>query len=496
MPFGVEIDVQEVKASEATHSRPGTPMLRTYPGSTTAPLSGREILGQRTALGPALRNPELTIGRQHLVFPAELSTGDRLVFDGSKCRLYRKTNSEPEWIQPQGAPATLQPGRNRVVLSFGSDLPPQFRVAVSLVKHYPESNLPESERQPPAEAESIPRAVQQEIDAGLFPGAVVLVGRPGQVLYKEAFGDAQIVPDKFKMHTDHIFDLASVTKVVATGTAFGICVDDGRIRFDTPIAQALPELSGRGIESITVEHLATHTSGFDNAKYWQRAQGEAMLELMLGASPQWKPGSRFYYSCLNMILLGRMVEHASGQRLDAFCQARIFRPLGMHDTAFGPLCRSPRVVPSGAPEIGQIEDEQARVAGRPVGNAGLFSTAGDLARFCEMMLGGGRLGDVRILSQESHRRMTRNQLAPPLPAHGFAWDMDLHASHRPSRLSEKAYGHSGHTGQSIWIDPEKQVYLIVLTNRNHPKRIDGERKTQQYQARARIGDAALRLLGY
>ncbi len=348
----------------------------------------------------------------------------------------------------------------------------------------------------PGEAAPIARAVQRELDAGLFPGAVVVVGRPGCVLYRGAFGYARVVPDKLKMQVDHIFGLASVTKVVATGTAFGICVDDGRLRFDMPIHSALPALTGDGIEPITVAQLATHTSGFDNAKYHTEAQGEAMLQRMLGVSPRWKPGSRYFYSCLNMILMGRMVERASGQRLDAFCQSRIFRPLGMTDTAFGPLEPSPRVVPSGAPAIGQIEDQQARLAGRPVGNAGLFSTAGDLARFCEMMLGEGRLGKVRILSQESHRRMTRNLLEPPLPARGFAWDMDPRALHRPTRLSSRAYGHSGHTGQSLWIDPEKQVYVIVLTNRNHPKMGVGERKTRQYQARARIGDAALQFLNY
>lgn len=349
---------------------------------------------------------------------------------------------------------------------------------------------------PPDASIPISRAVQQEIDAGLFPGAVVLVGRPGKVLYEEAFGHARIVPDKVKMSKDHIFDLASVTKVVATCTAYGICVDDGRLRFDMPIAQALPGVCGSGTGSITVTHLATHTSGFNNAKYNERAQGEAMLERMLGAVPEWKPGSHYCYSCLNMIYLGRMVEKAAGQRLDAFCQARIFQPLGMADTSFGPLRPSPRVVPTGAPEAGQIEDLQARVAGRPVGNAGLFSTAGDLARFCEMMLGEGRLGDVRVLSRASHNWMTRNQLAPPLPARGFGWELDAQSLHRPTRLSEKAYGHSGHTGQSIWIDPEKQVYVIVLTNRNHPQMVGGERKNQQYQARARIGDATLQALGY
>jgi CubicO group peptidase (beta-lactamase class C family) len=346
------------------------------------------------------------------------------------------------------------------------------------------------------EAVPIPRAVQRELDAGLFPGAVVLVGRPGQILSTGAFGLAQVVPEAVKMREDHVFDLASVTKVVATTTAFGICVDDSRLRFGMSIREALPELCGSRIDEITVDQLATHTSGFDNTKFHQGASGEAMLERMLAVSPRWPPGSRFCYSCLNLILLGRMVERASGQRLDAFCQSRIFDPLGMRDTAFGPLHPSSRVVPTGAPERGQIEDEQARLAGRPVGNAGLFSTAGDLARFCEMMAGEGRRGDVRILSPETHRRMTRNQLAPPLPAHGFGWDMDRRALHRPTRLSETAYGHSGHTGQSIWIDPAKQVYVIVLTNRNHPKMVGGERKNEQYRARARIGDAALRFLGY
>jgi len=168
----------------------------------------------------------------------------------------------------------------------------------------------------------------------------------------------------------------------------------------------------------------------------------------------------------------------------------------MRDTSFGPLLPSSRVVPSGASEIGQIEDAQARIAGRPVGNAGLFSTAADLARFCEMMLGEGRLGEIRVLSPESHRLMTRNLLAPPLPARGFGWELDVNSLHRPTRLSKRAYGHSGHTGQSIWIDPERQVYVIVLTNRNHPQFVGGSRKDDQYRARARIGDAALASLGY
>jgi len=160
--------------------------------------------------------------------------------------------------------------------------------------------------------ETIPQAVGREIEAGLFPGVVLLVGRPGRVLYHEAFGYARIVPEKVPMQKDSIFDLASVTKVVATATAFGVCVDDGSLRFGMPIRQGLPDLSGSGIDPITVDQLATHTSGFDNTKYHGQARGEAMLEQMLHASPQWEPGSRYFYSCLNMILLGRMVEGRAG----------------------------------------------------------------------------------------------------------------------------------------------------------------------------------------
>ena len=384
-----------------------------------------------------------------------------------------------------------------MVLSAVAALPVWASSALSGEANRGKPNIAQIAGEVPAtQTEQIEQAVQTELDAGLFPGTVVLVGRPGKVLYHEAFGHARLVPDKLEMRKDSIFGLASITKVVATGTAFGVCVDESLLDFDMPIGKALPELSSKGIERIAVEHLATHTSGLSNVKYHVRARGEEMLKLMLTTSPQCEAGTRYSYSCLNMILMGRMVERATGQRLDSFCRERIFEPLGMRDTAFGPLEPSPQVVPSGAPGIGQIEDGQARVAGRPVGNAGLFSTAADLARFCEMLLGEGQLGDVRILSKRSHARMTHNLLAAPLPARGFCWDMDLRTSHRPKRLSDRAYGHSGHTGQSIWIDPEKMVYVIVLTNRNHPKMVGGARKVEQYRARGRIADAALESLGY
>ena len=320
-----------------------------------------------------------------------------------------------------------------------------------------------------ASVKRIHQAVEKEIDAGWFPGTVVLVGRPGKILYHEAYGYARITPKKVKMQKDSVFGLASVTKTIATGTVYGVCVDDGLLKFDLPIQQALPKLSGSGIDKITVQDLGTHTSGFSNVKYYKQAQGDEMIKLILTTSPKWKVGSRYHYSCLNMILIGLAVERASGKRLDRFCKKRIFNPLGMDDTSFGPLKASERIVPSGNPVIGAIEDTQARLAKRPVGNAGLFSTAPDLAKFCEMMLGKGKRGNVRILSKSTCEKMTRNLLPDTMASQAFCWDMNLKSTHRPQRLSKKAYGKSGHTGQSVWIDPVKNVYVIVLTNRNHPR---------------------------
>lgn len=345
--------------------------------------------------------------------------------------------------------------------------------------------------------ERVAAAVRREIGEGLFPGAVVLLGRPGEVLYHEAFGDAQVVPAKVAMRKDTLFEVASVTKAVATATAVGICVDDGRLAFDMAARRALPELCGEKMDQVTLTQLGTHTSGLANKKYHEGAKSqEEMFRAMLAASPKAEPGAEYCYACINMILLGFMVERASGMPLDEFCRARIFEPLGMSDTRFGPVPASPRVAASGAPTAGQIEDYQARAFGRPIGNAGLVTTAADLARFCQMMLAGGKLGDVRILSERSHRYLTHNLLDSRFSPRTFGWDMNPKASHRPSRLSAAAYGHSGHTGQSVWIDPEKQVYVIVLTNRNHPSWGTGDRGRRQYEARARIGDAMLEAYGY
>ncbi len=338
-----------------------------------------------------------------------------------------------------------------------------------------------------ATSESLAQIVTAGIEDGYCKGAVVLVGTPEEVLLHEAFGHARVEPEQVAMRKDSCFDLASVTKVAATATACAVCVDKGLIDLDRPLREYLPDISGKGIEQVTLRQMGAHTSGLDNRKFTPQYRGDAMIRAMLAAAPCREPGSRYEYSCLNFILLGLVVEKVSGKPLDAFCQEHVFRPLGMNDTRFGPVPDSLRLVGNSVQQPGQISDEQARLAGRPVGNAGLFSTAPDLARFCRMMLHNGQAGDRRILSDTVIADMTRRSPAA-VSARGFGWDLE--AAGRPKALSDATYYHTGWTGQSMWIDPGSKRYVIVLTNRDHPRPI-GSLYQGAKQFRACVADSAL-----
>ncbi len=338
----------------------------------------------------------------------------------------------------------------------------------------------------------ISRAVRGEIEAGLFPGAVIMLGRPGEVLYHEAFGRARVRPVCVPMQRDTVFDLASVTKVAATATAAAIAIEDGLLDFASRVSTYLPRFSAPGTDAVTVGQLGTHTGGLTNIKF-PDLTGEAMLDALEAAPLAWPPESAYEYTCRAFILLGLVVEAATDRSLAEFCDERIYRPLGMADTRFGPIESTPRLA-GNEREGGQISDEQAQTAGRPIGNAGLFSTAPDLARFAEMMLGRGTRDGVTIISESMHKQITARMSPRHLPARGFGWDLrpPLEAPARPHLLSDVAYGHTGWTGQSLWIDPLANLYLIILTNRTHPSRRDDHETAAV--ARARIGDTVLESL--
>jgi len=329
--------------------------------------------------------------------------------------------------------------------------------------------------------------VEAAIAAHKMPGAVVLVGRGSDVPYRKAFGRRAIVPSPEAMTVDTVFDIASLTKVVATTTAVMLLVEEGRVGLDEAVASYIPEFGKYGKQKITVRHLLTHVSGLradlDLPVEFEGA-GTA-IRLACEEVPESAPGEKMVYSDINFFLLGEIVRRASGQPLETFARTRIFEPLGMEHTMFlPPASLVPRIAPTeactplgwpcGGPGAtmlrGTVHDPTARRMGGVAGHAGVFSTADDLARFCRMLLGGGTLGNVRLLSPFSVALMTRPATPPDIgQVRGLGWDIDSRfALNRGDLFPIGSFGHTGWTGTSIWIDPGTRTYVIFLSNRVHP----------------------------
>jgi len=321
-----------------------------------------------------------------------------------------------------------------------------------------------------------------------FPGAVLLVARKGKVVYRKAFGLSQTVPGPRPMTADMIFDLASVTKPVATATAVMILVERGEIRLWDRVKTYVPEFStwygekGVAGEEARLWHLLTHTSGlppYTDAEEAAKKLGDpcstADLVKLIAALPKESPvGTKFVYSCLNYITLAHIIREVSGKTVAEFAAETIFKPLGLKRTFFRPpeellsLC-VPTQFFDGVPLRGVVHDPLARLQGGVSGNAGLFSTADDLAVFSQTLLDGGRRGGVRVLSPLSVERMTEIYPRVGESGRGLGWDIDTdYSTVRGDLFGPRSYGHSGYTGTSIWIDPETQTAVVFLTNRVHP----------------------------
>jgi len=329
--------------------------------------------------------------------------------------------------------------------------------------------------------------------AGLLHGLVVAVGgRESQDLCW-AWGDAAVSPVCRPMAVDAIFDVASVTKVVATTSACAVCIDRGLLDPDAPVAHYLPSIGQFADHPIRVRELATHASGYGNRKF-NHFGADGILRAAVDSPPERLPGERFEYSCRNFLILGQLVEQITGEDLASFCAEHLFTPLGMRDTRFGPLDPvSDRVVPTDMP-AGTIADPQARLAPRAVGNAGLFTTAHDLATFCRMILNGGTAQGRTILHERSLRWLLHPCNDAGLPRHAFGWNMRPAGDcpQRPTALTDAAIGHGGWTGQSVWIDPQLGLYVIVLTNRTHVA-TPVETHDDSERIRARIADHLIAL---
>jgi uncharacterized protein YbbC (DUF1343 family) len=359
-----------------------------------------------------------------------------------------------------------------------------------------------------ARLDRLDAVVEDAIQDKLLPGAVVVIGRADRVVWQKAYGHRALVPDAEPMTLDTMFDLASLTKVVATTTAVMLLVEEGQLRLSDRVASFIPGFERHGKGRITIGDLLTHVSGLrpdlDLDEDW--VGYDTAIELAVEEVPADSPGRRFVYSDINFFLLAEIVARISGERFDDFVRSRIFGPLGMRDTTFNPPASLvPRIAPTqpctpygwpcdvpGARMLrGVVHDPTARRMGGVAGHAGLFSTAADLAVFARMLLGGGAADGTRVLSPLTVARMT----SPATPvgetnARGLGWDFDSSfSSNRGELLPLGSFGHTGFTGTSLWIDPATGLFVVFLSNRVHP---DGKGDVTPLRARvATIAAAAL-----
>lgn len=343
--------------------------------------------------------------------------------------------------------------------------------------------------------ETIDRVVTRGIKAGGFPGAAVVVGRKGSAVWEKGFGRIDWAASSSRVSaTETIYDLASLTKVIGTTTAVMILYDEGRIKLDAPVVTYLPEFTGGYKDSVTVRQLLEHRSGLPaDRDLWRIAHSPAEArQVVLEASLECKPGQCYIYSDLGAITLGMMVERITGQGLDVFLHERVFAPLGMVNTFFKPADSvkfrvAPTEVspPRGYPLQGEVHDENAYALGGVAGHAGLFSTASDLSIFAQMILEGGEYKGVRIVSDSAVKLFTTR--ASGSRALGWAMADGQWGSGR--FMSEGSFGHVGYTGTSLWIDPEREMFVILLTNRVHAARARQPAKVIA-DVRADLTDAA------
>jgi beta-glucosidase-like glycosyl hydrolase/CubicO group peptidase (beta-lactamase class C family) len=344
-----------------------------------------------------------------------------------------------------------------------------------------------------AEAEAI---VARHAGEKAYPGGVLAVGRDGALVELRPFGRLSYDADAPDVAADSVYDLASLTKIVATTTMAMILVDEEKLDIDKPVSAFLPKWKGGGRERVTVFHLLTHSSGLDAvAPLYKELKGKAAFVERIESLPlAYEPGTKSVYSDLGEILLGEVLERVAGEPLDAFVKRRVLDPLGMKDTTWKP---GPELLPRIAPTErdpwrgrllrGEVHDENAFAMGGIAPHAGLFGTASDLARFAQMMLNGGVYDQRRIASRATVERFTR-RAGVPGSSRALGWDTPAPGSSAGTRMSASAFGHTGFTGTSLWIDPERRLFVILLTNRVHPSR---DNDTLPKVVRAAVADAVV-----
>ncbi|HEY8232882.1 MAG TPA: serine hydrolase domain-containing protein [Vicinamibacteria bacterium] len=390
--------------------------------------------------------------------------------------------------------------------------------AAAALFRYPEavSAAAAPEGQPPegfraGGLEAVDAIVRDAIAARAFPGGVVAIGRRGSLAHLRAFGKLSYDAEAAAVQPDTIYDLASLTKVVATTTLAMILVDEAKLDIDDRVSDFFPAFTGSGKERVRLRDLMTHSGGLEWwAPLYKDLKGKAAYVDRIVAMPlAYEPGSKAVYSDLGIILLGAVIERLEGAPLDELCRRRVTGPLGMKDTMYVPDAGLvARIAPTendpwrGRLLRGEVHDENCAALGGVSGHAGLFGTAPDLARLATVLLDEGRWEGKRIVTRATIELFTK-RAGVPLASRALDWDTPANEkSERSSTpgapgytaagslLSARSFGHTGFTGTSMWMDPERELYVILLTNRVHPTRENNAIRA----VRAQVADAAVRAL--
>jgi CubicO group peptidase (beta-lactamase class C family) len=406
-----------------------------------------------------------------------------------------------------GAPRAVS--RRRVTVSGAA------AAALGLFR-YPGAAVPGDDVQPPAGfrpggLEAVDAVVRRALAAAAFPGGVLAIGRGGELAHLRAFGRLSYDEGAAAVEPDTIYDLASLTKVVVTTTLAMMLVDEGKLDLDARVRDFHPGFAGGAKDRVTLRQLLTHSGGLLWwAPLYKELQGKAAyLQRIVAMDLDYEPGTKAVYSDLGLILLGDVVERLGGAPLAELARERVSGPLGMRDTLFRPPADLvPRVAPTendpwrGRVLRGEVHDENAFALGGVAPHAGLFGTAPDLARFAAMLLDEGRFSGRRLVSRATIELFTE-RAGVPLASRALGWDTPANETGERSStpgapgytsagtlLSPRSFGHTGFTGTSIWIDPERELYVILLTNRVHPTRENNKIRA----VRAEVADAAVRAL--
>lgn len=333
--------------------------------------------------------------------------------------------------------------------------------------------------------------IENAIKRHIFPGAAVIVGTPEKVLYQKAYGHFTYQPDSKEVNNESLFDMASCTKVFATTTCMMKLVDQGKVNIEDPVQNYIPEFARNGKENVKVKNLLLHNSGLQ--AYYTPKPGESpedIFNVIFGLPLTYKTDSNMIYSCLNFITTMKVIEKAAGMPMYMYYKENFTDPLEMKRTMFVPSDEFKKdCLPTADSLQGVVHDPLARGLKGLSGNAGLFSTTGDLAKICQMLLNDGQYMGKRYFSSELVKQFTKRYSSLSTRALGWDTKSDSGFSSAGKLFSKNSFGHTGYTGTCVWMDPERKLFVVFLTNRVYP-----DDKANVSRTRAAVNDAAVRSL--